>query len=104
MGRAKRARSAETPKQPSLCLMLRALHFYPDRWSNSKAGVDWSSGSAAGSCSASVASHLGEPTAPPPIAPARGPPLWDLTDAGASACDPHAQPAPEYAFDQRIAW
>jgi hypothetical protein len=31
MGRAKRARTAETPKQPSLCLMLRALHFYPDR-------------------------------------------------------------------------
>src|SRR5512143_852723 len=31
MGRAKRARTAETPKQPSLCLMPRALHFYPDR-------------------------------------------------------------------------
>ena len=30
MGRAKRARTAETPKQPSPCLMLRALHFYPD--------------------------------------------------------------------------
>jgi len=25
--------------------------------------------------------HLGEPTAPPRIAPARGPPLWDLPDA-----------------------
>jgi hypothetical protein len=21
--------------------------------------------------------HLGEPTAPPPLAPARGPPLWE---------------------------
>jgi hypothetical protein len=29
------------------------------RWSNSKAGAGWSSGSAAGSCSASVASHSG---------------------------------------------
>jgi len=48
--------------------------------------------------------HLGEPTAPPPIAPARGPPLWDLPDAGAGGFAPHAQPAPEYEFDQRIAW
>ena len=48
--------------------------------------------------------HLGEPTAPPRIAPARGPPLWDLPDAGAGTFDPHAQPAPEYEFDQRIAW
>ncbi len=48
--------------------------------------------------------HLGEPTAPPRIAPARGPPLWDLPDAGAGTFDPHAQPAPVYEFDQRIAW
>ena len=27
---AKRARKAETPKQPSLCLRLRAPQFYPD--------------------------------------------------------------------------
>jgi hypothetical protein len=38
------------------------------------------------------------------IAPARGPPLWDLPDAGAAGFDPHAQPAAEYEFDQRIAW
>ena len=38
--------------------------------------------------------HLGEPTASPRIAPARGPPLWDLPDARTSDCDPHAQPAP----------
>jgi hypothetical protein len=31
MGMAIRARKAETPKQPSHCLRLRALHFYPDR-------------------------------------------------------------------------
>ena len=31
MARAKRARKAETPKQPSLGLMLRASYFYPTR-------------------------------------------------------------------------
>jgi len=51
-----------------------------------------------------ILAHLGEPTAPPRIAPARGPPLWDLPDAGTADFDPHAQPAPEYAFDQRIVW
>ena len=35
--------------------------------------------------------HLGEPTAPPQIAPARGPPLCDLPDAGPGSFDP--QPA-----------
>jgi len=29
MAWAKRARTAETPKQPSLCLMLRAPYIYP---------------------------------------------------------------------------
>jgi hypothetical protein len=51
-----------------------------------------------------ILAHLGEPTAPPSIAPARSSPLWDLPDAGAGGFDPHAQPAPEYEFDQRIAW
>ena len=51
-----------------------------------------------------ILAHLGEPTAPPRIAPARGPPLWDLPDAGTADFDPHAQPAPEYEFDQCIAW
>jgi len=51
-----------------------------------------------------ILAHLGEPTAPPRIAPARGPPLWDLPDAGADHCHPHAQPAPKYEFDQRLAW
>jgi len=32
MDKAKRARTAETPKQPSLCLTLRAPYLYPDRW------------------------------------------------------------------------
>ena len=48
--------------------------------------------------------HLGEPAAPPRIAPARGPPLWDLPGAGPDNFDPHAHPAPAYAFDRRRAW
>jgi hypothetical protein len=48
--------------------------------------------------------HLGEPAAPPRIAPARGPPLSDMPDATAGGFDPHAQPAPQYEFDQRITW
>ena len=39
--------------------------------------------------------HTGEPTAPPRIAPARGPPHQDLPDAATGDADPHAQPAPE---------
>ena len=48
--------------------------------------------------------HLGEPIAPPRVAPARGPPLWDLPAAGEGGGAPVAQPAPAYAFDQRVAW
>ena len=48
--------------------------------------------------------HRGEFTAPPRIAPARGPPLWDLPIAGAGGGDPDAQPAPGYEFDQRVTW
>ncbi len=51
-----------------------------------------------------ILSHLGEPTSPPPIAPARGPPLWEMADAEQGEFDPQAQPAPDYEFDQRIAW
>jgi len=35
-----------------------------------------------------ILAHLGEPTAPPRIAPARGPPLWELPIAGAGGGDP----------------
>ena len=48
--------------------------------------------------------HLGEATSPPRLAPARGPPLWEMADAGKDRFDPQAQPAPDYEFDQRIAW
>jgi hypothetical protein len=43
-------------------------------------------------------------TSSPRIAPARGPPLWEMADSGQGAFDPQAQPAPDYEFDQRIAW
>ena len=49
--------------------------------------------------------HLGEPTAPPRIAPARGPPLWAAAGAErAPTADPALPPIPAYEFDQRIAW
>jgi hypothetical protein len=47
---------------------------------------------------------VGAPTAPPRIAPARGPPLWDLPDARTGGFDPHAPPAAAVEFDQRVAW
>ena len=57
--------------------------------------------------------HLGEPIAPPTIAPARGPPLWAAQDDAASdtaasdalpPADTLAPPAPDFVFDQRLAW
>jgi hypothetical protein len=49
--------------------------------------------------------HLGEPTAPPRIAPARGPPLWAAADAEHDpAADPLLQFAPAFEFDQRLSW
>jgi hypothetical protein len=52
-----------------------------------------------------ILAHLGEPIAPPRIAPARGPPLWEAADAERdSPPDPALQPAPAYEFDQRLTW
>ena len=48
--------------------------------------------------------HFGEPIAPPRIAPARGPPRWDLPDGARGNGEPHVQPPPEVEFDQRMAW
>jgi hypothetical protein len=49
--------------------------------------------------------HLGEPTAPPRIAPARGPPLWAAADAEHNpAVDPLLQSVPAFEFDQRLSW
>jgi len=47
--------------------------------------------------------RLGEATSPSRLAPARGPPLWEMPDAGKDPFDPQAQPAPDYECDQRIA-
>nr|WP_245232811.1 transposase [Thiorhodococcus minor] len=46
--------------------------------------------------------HIGEPPRPPPIAPARGPPIWDDAPEPVPDWDDIAQPEPE--LDQRIAW
>jgi len=51
-----------------------------------------------------ILTNLGEPTSPPRLAPARGPPLWEMSDAGQGEFDPQAQPPPDYEFDQRVAW
>jgi hypothetical protein len=57
-----------------------------------------------------ILKHLDEPSSPPALAPARGPPLWGIADAAPADTDPRAQhfdpqapPAPDYQFDQRIA-
>jgi hypothetical protein len=42
-----------------------------------------------------ILSHLGEATSPPRMAPARGPPLWEMPDAGPVEYDPQAQPVPD---------
>ena len=56
-----------------------------------------------------ILDHIGESSQPPRIAPARGPPLWELAEASAQAgndpvWDMSAQPAPEIEFDQSVAW
>jgi hypothetical protein len=51
-----------------------------------------------------ILAHLGEATSPPRMVPARGPPLWEMQDAGRNEFDLQAQLAPDYEFDQRIAW
>ena len=47
---------------------------------------------------------LGEPTASPPIAPARGPPGWDDDPEPTSDWDLIAQTDPGFEFDQRVSW
>jgi hypothetical protein len=52
-----------------------------------------------------ILAHRGVPTAPPRIAPARGPPLWAATGAEHDpSADPLLQSAPAFAFDQRLTW
>ena len=53
-----------------------------------------------------ILAHIGEPTRPPVIAPARGPPAWgeDTPVEVDQDYDPLAQPEPEVEFDQRVQW
>ena len=58
-----------------------------------------------------ILEHIGVQSEPPPISPARGPPLWDDCDAQMDdgvdiAPDWHlaAQAAPDYEVDQRVNW
>ena len=47
---------------------------------------------------------LGETTSLPRLMPARGPPLWEMQGATMGEDNTQAQSAPEYEFDQRVAW
>jgi Putative transposase len=47
--------------------------------------------------------HLGEPTTPPEVAPARGPPLWDPVTESVPHWGAAPAPVPEYVLDQRQA-
>lgn len=51
-----------------------------------------------------ILGYLGEPTSPSHLLPARGPPLWEGAGVEPGDIDPQSQPAPDYEFDQRIAW
>ncbi len=51
-----------------------------------------------------ILTPIGEPTSPPRLMPARAPPLWEMQGVTLGEDDPQAQSAPEYEFDQRIAW
>ncbi len=51
-----------------------------------------------------ILAHIGEPTEPPPIASARGPPGWDEAPEPAPDWDLLQQPESDFEFDQRIAW
>jgi hypothetical protein len=104
MAGAKRARTAEMPKQPSLSLRLRAPYFYPTPLRIIAFITDAVDVRA-------ILEHIGEPSTPPRITSARGPPKWyedSVEDAiDAEAClpgDPLAQPEPAYEYDQRVTW
>ena len=58
-----------------------------------------------------ILDHIGVDSEPPRIWQARGPPLWDDSDAQtddgaqiATDWDLAAQPAPDYEVDQRVNW
>ncbi len=51
-----------------------------------------------------ILDHIGEPSRPPPIAPARGPPARDDAPAPLPDWDLFGQAEPDVEYDQRIAW
>ena len=51
-----------------------------------------------------ILTHLGEPTSPPRLIPARAPPLWEMQGANMGEDEAQAHSAPAYQFDQRVAW
>lgn len=51
-----------------------------------------------------ILAHTGEPTEPPPLAPARGPPGWDDDPGPMPDWDLLGQPEPDVEFDQRLSW
>ena len=63
-----------------------------------------------GSSVRKILDHIGESAVPPKVAPARGPPLWELAQAQRHRADNDsqwesaAQPEPVFEFDQRVVW
>ncbi len=53
---------------------------------------------------ARILEHLELPPTPPPLAPARGPPLDDAEQARAFDPTTAAEPVPDFEFDQRVSW
>ena len=51
-----------------------------------------------------ILAHLGEPTTPPQVARARGPPLWDPLAEPLASWDDAPAPVPAFVFDQRLSW
>jgi hypothetical protein len=51
-----------------------------------------------------ILTHIGEPSRPPPITPARGPLAWDDAPEPMPDWDLLGQAEPEPERDQRIAW
>jgi len=51
-----------------------------------------------------ILKHIGEPAQPPRIEPARGPPAWEEKAEALPLLDSHAQPEPDFQFDQTLNW
>jgi hypothetical protein len=65
----------------------------------------WGNGNMAAASPSTARCASRPPTAPPRIAPARGPPLWAAAGSEHDpAADPLLQSTPAFEFDQRIAW